>query len=51
MSLAGVYFSANALWIGLRSFGVLIPRAVAGIALSLSSVALIYGYHFANPFG
>lgn len=43
VSVAGTYFSANALWLGLRRFHVLIGRAAIGIVLSLAS----FGLHFA----
>ena len=42
LSLAAVYFSAQAFWIGLRYFRALIVRAIFGIGLGLGSVALQY---------
>jgi len=42
LSLAAVYFSAQALWVGLRYFRALIVRAIFGIGLGLGSVGLQY---------
>jgi hypothetical protein len=42
LSLAAVYFSAQALLVGLRYFRALIVRAIFGIGLGLGSVGLQY---------
>lgn len=43
ISAAGIYFSASALWTGLRRFGAFLFRALVGLALSLASIGLHYG--------
>ena len=42
LSLAAVYFSAQALWVGRRYFRALIVRAIFGIGLGLGSVGWQY---------
>jgi uncharacterized membrane protein (UPF0182 family) len=44
LTLAGLWFSGNALWAGFSWFGVFIPRAALGILLSLASAGLHFGY-------
>lgn len=43
ISSAGIYFSASALWTGLRRFRAFLFRALLGLALSLASIGLHYG--------
>ena len=44
VSTAGIYFSAGALWAGLRRFRIFLFRALVGLALSLASIGLHYGF-------
>lgn len=44
LSVAALWFSGNALWLGLRLFGVFIGRAALGVLLSLCSFALHFLY-------
>ena len=41
---AGIYFSGNALYIGLRRFRVFIARAGLGLALGIASVILLFAH-------
>jgi hypothetical protein len=53
LSVAGLWFSGNATWLGLRLFRVFILRVAVGILLGLSSVGLQFGYRtglFTLPF-
>ena len=53
LSVAGLWFSANALWLGFRRFSVFIGRAALGILFGAASVGLHFGYltgQFTLPF-
>ncbi|MEE2834102.1 MAG: hypothetical protein VYD18_17215 [Candidatus Latescibacterota bacterium] len=53
LSVAGLWFSANALWLGFRRFSVFIGRAALGVLLGTASVGLHFGYltgQFTLPF-
>ena len=53
LSLAGVWFSGQSLWLGFRLFHVFIGRAGLGVALGLGSFGLQFGLQtglFALPF-
>lgn len=53
LSLAGLWFSANAFYYGFRWFGVFIGRAVLGVVAGLVSVVLQFAYQtgqFTLPF-
>lgn len=42
LSIASFYFSAQAIWVGLRYFRIFVIRAVFGVAFALGSVGLQY---------
>jgi hypothetical protein len=44
LGMAGLWFSAQALWFGFRKFGVFIARAALGVALGIASVVLLFAY-------
>jgi hypothetical protein len=53
ISIAGIWFSSQALWLGFRRFRVFIGRAAVGVALGLASFGLLFGYQtglFTLPF-
>ena len=53
ISMAGLWFSSQALWLGFRRFRVFIGRAAVGVALGLASFGLLFGYQtglFTVPF-
>ncbi len=53
LSLAGVWFSGQSLWLGFRLFHIFIGRAGIGVALGLSSFGLQFGFQtglFILPF-
>lgn len=53
LSIAGLWFSANAVWIGFRKFSLFIGRAALGVLLGLASFGLHFGYQvglFTLPF-
>ena len=53
LSVAGLWFSGNALWFGFRRFNVFIGRAALGIILGAGSFGLQFGYltgQFTLPF-
>jgi len=53
ISMAGLWFSSQALWLGFRRFRVFIGRAAVGVVLGLASFGLLFGYQtglFTLPF-
>jgi hypothetical protein len=53
LSIAGLWFSGNAAWLGFRKFSVFIGRAALGVLLGLASFGLHFGYQtglFILPF-
>lgn len=47
LSIAALWFSGNALWLGFRLFGVFIGRAALGVLMSMCS----FGLHFLHLTG